>query len=50
MTKKQSKNILASQQDQEIFFKALVNADKPSSKLVAAARKHKKQYQQSRNT
>ena len=50
MTKKLSKNILASQQDQEIFFNALANAGKPSRKLVAAARKHKKDYQQSRNT
>lgn len=47
VSKEQGSPILASPQDKEIFFEALVSASKPESKLVAAARKHKMSLQES---
>lgn len=35
------KNILASKEDQEIFFQALLNPPKPNEKLKIAARQYK---------
>ena len=39
---RESEIILASQQDRDVFFEAIINAGKPGSKLIAAAEKHKK--------
>jgi uncharacterized protein (DUF1778 family) len=36
------KSILASKQDQEIFFKAIMDAPAPGKRLTAAARKYNK--------
>jgi uncharacterized protein (DUF1778 family) len=38
----ESETIIASKKDSEVFFKALMNAEKPNQKLIAASKDYKK--------
>jgi uncharacterized protein (DUF1778 family) len=39
---REEESVLASQRDSEIFFNAMVNADKPNSELISAAEQYNK--------